>query len=113
MPGRSLLQNGKPLDSFIEQLQQCRQLRNVDEKRCKALVKTAPCSHPAFSSTVLLSYACYPHATLASELRPHGCMLSLFRAHRHDSIHSAACLTRRRYAGISATRRPNSHYTAS
>jgi hypothetical protein len=37
-----LLQNGEPLSAFIKQLQQCRQLRGADEKRCKALVSSAP-----------------------------------------------------------------------
>jgi hypothetical protein len=47
VPGRSLLQNGKPLSTFVKQLRQCRQLRGAEEKRCKALVSSAPYSAQA------------------------------------------------------------------
>ena len=44
VPGRSLLQNGEPLNVFIKQLRQCRKLRDAEEKQCKALVRDRPCS---------------------------------------------------------------------
>ena len=56
MPGRLLLQNGEPLSAYNTQLQECRQLRGVKEKQCKALVRSGPLRLHGFKARLLYTF---------------------------------------------------------